>query len=72
MKLAVMDATQWHCELVAHFLSQGFRLGVAYMVGIARLATTNQAWVRGNEPQMSLVPQLFWFGDGKHTLVDAA
>ena len=72
MQLAVMAAAQRHRELVTYFLTQGPPLRIAYVMGVARLATANQARMRGNESQMSLVPQTFWFGDGKHALVDAA
>src|SRR5262249_33198395 len=55
MQFAVMDPTEWHGELVAHFAAERARLGEAKMVCIRRTAPTDEARFRGDECPMVFV-----------------
>ena len=48
MDLAMVHAAKRHSELIAGFASQRARLRVAQMVGVGRLATTDQAGLPGD------------------------
>ena len=52
---SVMDSTERHCEFVARLATQGPRLQVAQMVGVGRLAATEEAGLSGDIAKMCLV-----------------
>lgn len=56
MKLAVMDATQWHGEFIADFSPHCARLCKAQMMGIGGCAPTNQARLCCNKSQVGRIP----------------
>ena len=56
VNLAVVAATQGNGELVADFATERPALAIAQMMGIARLATANQARMLGDVPDVVAVP----------------
>ena len=55
VNLAVVAATQGNGELVADFAAERPALAIAQMMGIARLATANQARMLGDVPDVVAV-----------------
>jgi len=70
MQLPVMSMAERYCELVADLEADGPWLGKAQVMRIGRLASTDQARLRGNKPQMGLVTKTLGFGNGQNALVD--
>jgi hypothetical protein len=57
MHLAMMATAQWDNELVADLAPKCPMLGEPQVMRIRRLASTNQAWLRGDEFAVGLVPK---------------
>jgi hypothetical protein len=55
VKLAVMGAANWDYELVARLATECTRLCEAEMVRIARLTSTDEAWLRRDEVAVGFV-----------------
>ena len=70
MQLPMMTAAEGYGELVADFEAEGPGLGKPQVMRIGRLPATDEAGLRGNEPQMGLVTQPLGLGDGEKALVD--
>jgi hypothetical protein len=51
----MMDSTERHCGFVARLATQGPRLQVAQMVGVGRLAATEEAGLLGDIAKVRLV-----------------
>ena len=71
MDLAMMTATERHCELVADLAAERPVLGEAQMMRICRPATANQAWLLGYKPDVPAVANPARLGMGELTLVNA-
>jgi hypothetical protein len=56
MQLLMMLAAEWDRKFVADLASERSRLGKFEVVRIARLAPADQARLRGDKPQMGLIP----------------
>jgi hypothetical protein len=68
----MMPATEWHGKLVADFQANRSRLSKAQMMRIGWLPATDQAWLRGDESEMGLVPQALGLAKGELAFVDAS
>ena len=56
MQLPMMPAAEWDRELVADLETEPAGLRETQMMGIAGLASADEAGLFGHEPQMGLVP----------------
>jgi hypothetical protein len=56
MPLLIMFAAEWDRKFVADLAPERSRLGKFEVVRIARLAPADQARLRGDKPQMGLIP----------------
>src|SRR5262245_48845294 len=72
MQLPVMPTTERYGELIADFQANAAQLGESQMMRIARLPTANQARLRCNEFQMSLITQPLGLGNGELAFVNRA
>ena len=70
MNLAVVAATQGNCELVADFTAERQALAKAQMMGIAGLATANQARMLGDGLDVVAVPNPARLRQCQNRLVD--
>ena len=55
MERPVVRAAERHDPLIAGFGAHGAGLGKAYVMGLAGRPAADQAWKRGNEPQVLLI-----------------
>ena len=60
MQLPMMAAAERHRELIADFEAEGSRLRKPQVMRIGRLTSANEAWLRGNKPQMRLCHEVVW------------
>ena len=67
----MVSSAQRYDVFVAHLATERARLSKAKMMGVRGLPPTDQASLRRDEFQMSLVAQAARFADRKHALVDA-
>src|SRR5262249_57037024 len=70
MNSTVMDAAEWHRELVAGFAAERTGLHESQVMRIRRLARAEQARLLGDEPKMGLVAGAGWRGQREDRLVD--
>jgi hypothetical protein len=68
--LPVMCSAQWHYKLIAVFAPHCSKLGKAEMVRIRRAATTQQARLQGDKPEVGFVPVTADLAEPEHALVD--
>src|SRR5262245_45635908 len=68
---SMMDSTERHCEFVARLATQGPRLQVAQMVGVGRLAATEEAGLLGDVAKVRLVAITAGSGNRLRALGDA-
>jgi hypothetical protein len=57
VKITVMDATQWDCELVTDPAPQRIRLDEPKVMRIRRCPAAHQAWLAGDELSVLLIAQ---------------
>jgi hypothetical protein len=65
-----MGAAQWHRELIANPAAQRPWLHESEVMGVARLAPTEQAWLRRHELQMGAIAVAARFAEWESALVD--
>jgi len=70
MDLAMMSPAEWDCELVADPAAERSVLRKAQMVGIAWLASADQAGLLDNKPHMLAIANAPRLGMRQHRLVD--
>ena len=63
VNLAMMAATQGHCELIADLAAHGPALGKAQMMGVTRYPAADDARLLGNKPDMLAVADAPWLGE---------
>src|SRR5262249_23884532 len=68
---SVMDSTQRHRELIARLATHGPRLQVAQMMGVGRLAATEEAGLLGDVAKVRLVAITAGSGNRLRALGDA-
>src|SRR4029079_1644262 len=66
----MMNCTKRHGELVAHFETKSPWLSEANMMCLGRRASTNDARLLDDKPQVLLRAMPFGFADGEHTFID--
>ena len=71
MQLAVMAATERHCEFVADFEADGPWLSKPQVMRVGWLPPANHTRLCCHEFQMHPVPQPFWLSDDELAFVDA-
>src|SRR5262245_23384288 len=70
MNSTVMDAAEWHRELVAGFAADRTGLHESQVMRIRRLARAEQARLLGDEPKMGLVAVAAWRAHSEYALVN--
>jgi hypothetical protein len=57
----MVQPTQWDREFIRDLAAKGSCLGVANMVGLAGLPSTNRTGLKRNGPKMVFIPSARWF-----------
>ncbi len=70
MKRPVVNGAKRHGPFVTHLAGHGSGLGKAYMMGMTRGATANEAGLGGHKTQVFLVPNPTRGADGQSGFVD--
>src|ERR1700688_3970531 len=67
---AVVTSTKWDNKLVAHLASQSPALCKAQVMGIRRLATTNQTRLLGHMSDVIAIPNATWLRQRQRALIN--
>lgn len=70
MELPVVPAAERYCELIANFKADGPRLSKPEVMGVGRLSSTDEAWLRCNKLEVCLITKTLGFSKGELALVD--
>ena len=71
MRAAMMPSTEWNSELVADLAAERARLCEAEVMGVRRLAATDEAGLLGDEAKVHSIAVTARFGNREDALVDA-
>ena len=66
----MVATAEWHGEFVADFDPKGSRLRKAQVMGIGRMASTDETRLGDDKVQMRFIPATFGFGSSEGILVD--
>ena len=70
MVLLMVSGAERYREFIADLEPKALGLGEAEVMGVARRPPANETGLPGDEAQMLLRADPFWFADGEHALVD--
>ena len=68
--LLMVNGAERYREFIADLEPKALGLGEADVMGVTRRSPANETGLLGDEAQMLLGADPFWFADGEHALVD--